>query len=100
MEQIKDKFLTLKNLAEIEARAEKATPGPWECDFDNEEDYPSAIIEHRVSAENERGYRLVELIQLPYENSDDAVFITHARSDVPDLVKEVRRLRRLLQGNP
>lgn len=62
------------NLDEIEARANAATPGPWT---------PQTI-------------RLYDGVDLPDETvaqwQRDAVFIAHARTDVPALIARVREL--------
>ena len=63
-----------KYLAEIKAREQAATPGPWYADgwglFDD------------IQGE------LVEL----HDTDPDAQFIAHARTDIPALVAEVERL--------
>lgn len=84
-----------KRLAEIAERAEKATAGPWEFDLDN------------VGATYEIGFGITTarsgwtLIHIPCraQDSDSAAngeFVAHARTDIPALVAEVRRLREAL----
>lgn len=75
-----------KLLDEIEERANKATPAPWELEKDTgrlffryDDDYCEYIVD--------------------YWNTDTAEFIAHAREDIPALVAEVRRLR-AIQGKP
>ncbi len=88
--------MTDQRIAEIAARCEAATPGPWEwktCGDTNmyveaeclkgvislEDDYPGYP---------EYGEHLImELLQA------DADFIAHAREDIPALLAEVRRLQ-------
>lgn len=76
---------TTERLAEIKARAEAATEGPWEHVRDSNEhlaDCPPTY-ESLVTADN--GYVAV----LDWGNtstSPDAEFIAHARTDVPALV--------------
>lgn len=71
--------MTEAQLAEIEARANAATPGPWTAD--NEYDEPAV-----VGPDNRD-------LALFVETDADAAFLANARTDVPALVAEVRRLR-------
>lgn len=78
--------LTEQQLDEIEARANTATPGPW-CTvgaeiFQGAEYTPdvSPWIGETCRASGGMG-------------KADAAFVAHARTDVPALVAEVRRLR-------
>lgn len=74
--------MTEEELQEIEARANAATEGPWDaclssgvCRAPPGEDHHSSIGHIRTKQDQE--------------------FIAHARTDVPKLVAEVRRLRKL-----
>jgi len=69
--------MTPERLADIKARAEAATPGPWGavdfalstyCGFNNDSLAEPSTFE-------------------------DAVFIAYSRQDIPDLIAEVERLR-------
>lgn len=76
--------MTDKELSEIKARADAATPGPWRVDaVDNESGQTlycaEVFIEPGVSA--------------VWRMNPNASFIAHARTDVPELVAEVKRLR-------
>ncbi|MFI9154531.1 hypothetical protein [Streptomyces sp. NPDC053367] len=82
------------DLDQIEARANAATPGPWtleleQCDcsdgYCHHGTYVSAIY-----AEGERRDELGDF------SDDDWRFVIHARTDVPALVAEIRRLRAAL----
>jgi hypothetical protein len=76
--------MTEDQLKAIEARANGATAGPWHlaiCCDEHGEDATRANIEG--------GAVDVAMEVL----NDDAVFIAAARTDVPALVTEVRRLR-------
>lgn len=78
--------LTAERLAEIEARASAATPGPW---------WP----EHRgVMAE---GVEIVDDCAVAGWDAypENQVFIAAARTDVPALVAEVRRLTAALAAH-
>lgn len=88
--------LTEERIAEIRARAEAATPGPWKAGKD---DFTKNIIE----AVKDRGTIIVQrrddhnmfwnsIIPLK-QTFSDADFIAHAREDVPALLEEVERLR-------
>ena len=59
-------------LTEIEGRTNAATPGPWEADEDGDVWSPS------------------EGITDPHPSPTDALFIAHAREDVPWLVVKLR----------
>ena len=81
-----------KELAEIEARAEAATPGPWEFDQKN-----IGYAHHRShyglltnASRDTKDYWLS--INVDYGMEHNADFIAHARQDVPALVAEVRRM--------
>jgi hypothetical protein len=70
-------MLTKSRLDEIDARAGKATPGPWR-------ESGSCIIQ--------TDHVTRDVWEIPQCKSD-TLFIAHARDDVPALVAEVRRLR-------
>ena len=78
----------LKRLEEIEARAAKATPGPWKWVLDD--DPINFCAEELVDPEGKPVIGVDEyLIDI---SPDDAEFITHAREDVPWLCQVVRKL--------
>lgn len=93
--------MTEKELAEIEALANAATPGPWKQedswvvteDFDNEAFVEG--VEGSVCPVVGMWVYDRELLLDP----DDARFIAAARTAVPQLIAEVRRLNKLL-GEP
>ena len=72
--------LTEERLAEIEAREKAATPGPW-------------IHDGSLNVDGPRGQTI--LISLLPARLADVRFAAAARQDVPALVAEVRRLRRI-----
>lgn len=83
--------MTDAELKEISARADRALPGPWRL-FDQWE--PNNLARENVVlwddpqlAEGVDGW----VCQVPGDPAD-AEFIAHARTDVPLLVAEVRRL--------
>ena len=78
---------TALDLDAIEARANAATSGPWEVEA-------AAVVCDRY--EDERpGVCGPHDVDWPLL-AEDAEFIAHARTDVPALVAEVRRLRAAL----
>lgn len=80
-----------KRLAEMAARAEAATPGPW-C-TDDWEIYQGTEYLPELSfwiGETCRG------TSTPEQDRADAAFVAAARQDVPDLLVEVGRLREQL----
>ncbi len=92
--------MTEEQLREIEARAAAATPGPW---------HP--LPSHASAFENPVTGELVSTVVAlavcdtdgdPVQNggaegTPNAVFIAHAREDVPALIAEVRRLMKALE---
>ncbi|MHB8406220.1 MAG: hypothetical protein ACYDCJ_12435 [Gammaproteobacteria bacterium] len=62
------------DLDAIEARANAATPGPWDTD-----EYDGGLRSTVTAG--------------PITSDEDYDFIAHARTDVPALIAEVRRLR-------
>ena len=77
-------------LSAIEERAERATPGPWHAHRDADSIGLGPIVfVHIPRADKDRSYALTNGER---ENSNRD-FIAHARTDVPALVAEVRRLR-------
>jgi len=72
-----------RDLAEIEERANAATPGPWEW-------YPADREIWSGPTEIVKSYDDAWQIVI---DDEDADFIAHSRQDVPELIAEVRRLR-------
>lgn len=85
--------MTDDEIAQIEARANAATAGPW-CavrhDKGPEEFWCIHSGEYRADEPEEDS-------TLRW-NRDDNVFIAHAREDLPKLIVEVRRLQKLIRG--
>jgi hypothetical protein len=70
-------------LAEMKARLEKATPGPW-VSFIEGRDHTSGSDFIKTGGED------IELSGATHEDQD---FIAHARQDIALLIAEVERLR-------
>lgn len=77
--------LTEEQLAAIKARAEAATPGPWQ-----------RFTPYGIGVESGNGPVPLKVAWAAQEN--DAAFISAAREDVPALLEEVERLRKQLDG--
>lgn len=85
----------LTKLTEIEQRAEKATPGPWEADgaFCSETKTTTRAIYHRP-----KPYHIVEVVESAdnfggecIHRKEDQEFIAASRTDIPTLTKALRR---------
>lgn len=103
--------MTEAELAAIEARANAATAGPWFV-FEDELVWQlfadrSAIVDPGDGSEPTRiALHPLQLIKAPKKSlifaeywlgAADSNFIAHARTDIPDLIAEVRRLRKVLE---
>lgn len=79
-------LMDAKYLAEIEARCEAATPGPWVSIFGLK-----GRIVYDMSGGN--GKVIAKLRNTKHGNQDsDSAFIARARADIPALLAEVERL--------
>jgi hypothetical protein len=85
---VEAKAMTEDELKAIEARANAATPGPWDT---TSEDCIVAAGDNLCSAGMDGDYP-------GPKRTDDAAFIAAARTDVPVLVAEVRRLQKLVDA--
>jgi hypothetical protein len=79
-------FLSDEDLEEIKKRCVAATPGPWKSYVEGREEMSGSDF---IMTEGEDIY-------LSGATVADQDFITHARQDIPNLVAEVERLRKLL----
>lgn len=79
-----------KYLHEIEAREQAATPGQWVIDTNE----PFSRQINGIFAEEQEKY---VFYHPPYGedtiSDEDAAFIAHARTDIPELVTEVRSMQ-------
>jgi hypothetical protein len=87
-------------LREIEARAAAAPPGPWESYVEGRDmtSGSSFILVHDAAGEQMDVYLTIdgsEPAPKPYRRWNEPLqdFIASARTDVPALIAEVRRLR-------
>lgn len=72
------------DLDAIEARANAATGGKWEAMPWQGDAGVCQLVNGRY---------IVDVVTRGYTRVADAEFIAHARTDVPDLIAEVRRLK-------
>lgn len=94
--------MTPERRAEIRARARAATPGPWAYELTGDKDNTWNIglvlgedDEQPLSGqiELEQGDVIEAICEASLDGTpDDAAFIAHARTDVPDLLGEVDQL--------
>jgi hypothetical protein len=108
--------LTAQELSQIEARAEKATPGPWYVRF-LDDSHAARLVAVSTHPDTDKGERLLPghpelneisqtlvaatLVQHPIRYvfiaderwHENASFIANARVDVVRLLNEVKRLR-------
>ena len=71
-----------KQLSEIKARCEKATPGPWEFWWRSGGFVSNGIYD----------IAKVFILEDDCDFEKNGIFISHAREDIPALIAEVRRL--------
>ena len=87
--------MTEEELAQIEARANAASPGPW-TSFVEGRDHQSGDDFIRISeldAEDDMYVSRHGNAGSRPPSTADQDFIAHARQDVPALIAEIRRLR-------
>lgn len=91
--------MTEQELAETEARAAAATPGPWTSYVEGRDHLSGdAFIRFSDSDDEDDMYVPRHRSTGCYPASTaDQDFIAHARQDVPALIDDVRRLRALIQ---
>lgn len=85
--------LTEEQLAEIEGRADAATPETWVWSWST--GWSTDGLGHYL-VETARSRIVVAITTREKQGYENALFIAHARTDVPLLVAEVRRLREVL----
>jgi hypothetical protein len=89
-------------LEEIERRAMLASPGPWEARLETRWGTGGASCidlnpDGDEDAELYFAYVPVERVSPDPQLDNDLDFVAHARTDIPRLVAEVRRLRRMIR---
>lgn len=76
-------------IKQIQERCERATKGPW-ISFVEGRDHTSGCSFIRTAGND---------IELTGASADDQDFIAHARQDIPALIEEICRLRKILDDN-
>lgn len=94
MNLMKTTFLTDEELALISNRAQAAQPGPWKS-FVEGRDHSSGSNFIMIGDGKIRG----EDIELLGATISDQDFMAAARQDVPKLIDEIQKLRKLLDLN-
>jgi hypothetical protein len=84
--------MTDKQLAVIQERCATATPGPWEA---GPLDYLRVEVYQAPEAPKINRFHWQRVCICREARDEDAEFIAHAREDIPALLEEVERLRRL-----
>jgi hypothetical protein len=88
---VEEEFISDSELNRMQTRCDAARPGPWSS-FIEGRDHVSGSDFIRIGEKGVRG----EDIEVSGATHADQDFIAHARQDVPRLLAEVVRLRRLL----
>ena len=81
--------MDIKEIYDIIERVDKTTPGPWKS-FIEGRDHTSGSSFIRTSGDD---------IELSGATTNDQDFIAAARQDVPALIGEIIRLRKILDDN-
>ena len=76
-----------EEIAEVRHRCENATPGPWKSYIESREKMSGSDF-IMTGAEDD--------IYLTGATMADQEFIAHARQDIPKLISEIKRLKKLL----
>jgi hypothetical protein len=91
------KPLTPERIAEIEKRCNAATAGPWFHRQAGMEGHGQAYDWIADAEGVGRHSKIIVSRESVYGGTPDYSFIAHARTDIPDLVSEVKRLRAELE---
>lgn len=86
-------FLTSDYLMEVQKRVEAATPGPW-TSFIEGRDHLGGESIIRMSMDDS-----IDDLFLNGASIADREFIAHAREDIPLLLRDIERLKKLLISN-
>jgi|SRR5919197_2168726 hypothetical protein len=99
-----DGFLSEDDLERIAARADRASPGPWESFVEGRDHFAGDDFIRTGGVDDDAPDMYVSLAggrvgprSVP-AGANDLDFIAAARQDVPRLVAEVRRLQALLES--
>jgi hypothetical protein len=84
--------MTDEEIRIIKERCERATPGPWKSYIEGRDHESGSDF---IMTGEEKSPSRGPDIELTGATDDDQDFIAHARQDVPRLLAEVERLRRV-----
>jgi hypothetical protein len=88
-----NEILTDKDLFEIQKRCENSTIGPWIASIEGR-DHPLGGDSVILRGEN----READDLYLIGGTIADYDFVAHAKQDIPFLIDEIRRLKKLLES--
>ncbi len=86
-------MISKDELIKIEKRCNATTPGPWKAYIEGR-DHTSGCNFIMTGHEGNRG----EDLELDGARVEDYDFIANAKQDIPILIEEIRRLKRILGG--
>ncbi|MGD0961514.1 MAG: hypothetical protein ABSB19_17025 [Methylomonas sp.] len=84
-----DDLLTDEEILAIKTRCEQATPQPWKAYIEARDNFSGSDF---IQTGGE------DIYLHPGASIADHEFIAHARQDIPKLIAEVERLRKMLCG--
>lgn len=95
-----DSPLTEQELNAIESRGAQATPAPWTSCWEGRdgESFASFIIQRLDGQQRDLYLTFDYSPRSEARNLADQDFIAHAREDLPRVLAEVHRLRKLIDG--
>lgn len=79
-----------ERIKEIEARANKATPGDWKYAYEGSGDFEVWAQGEEIGTAWSKDSHFLGLGRAAEQNEDNAAFIAHARQDIPWLIAELR----------
>lgn len=85
--------MTDRELEQIRLRCEAASPGPWRASIEGRDHQSGSSFIMRGE-----GASRLDDIELSGATDADYDFIAHSRQDIPKLLAEIDRLRRLLSA--
>jgi hypothetical protein len=91
--------MTLQELNEIKERVAKATIAPWVASIEGRDHTSgsSFIMTGIPKGENIWQQKRGEDLEVIGATTEDLDFIAHARQDVPALIAEIERLKKLIK---
>lgn len=96
-----DSLLTEQELDAIESRCAQATPAPWTSYWEGRdgESFASFIMQHLDGQQRDLYLTFDYSPRSEARDLADQDFIAHAREDLPRVLAEVRRLRKLVASH-